>query len=89
MKMKLLRGYFRAKGLLEDFAKEERGAADIIAIILIIVVVIGLAAFFRDGIKEVVTNLMERIKGEAGGFQSWFLLHFAELSVHRKDAVYG
>lgn len=70
MKMKLLRGYFRAKGLLEDFAKEERGAADIIAIILIIVVVIGLATFFRDGIKEVVTNLMERIKGEAGGFQS-------------------
>jgi len=61
MKMKLLRGYFRAKGLL---------GAEIIAIILIIVVVIGLAAFFRDGIKEVVTNLMERIKGEAGGFQS-------------------
>ena len=70
MKMKLLRGYFRAKGLLEDFAKEERGGAEIIAIILIIVVVIGLAAFSRDGIKEVVTNLMERIKGEAGGFQS-------------------
>ena len=70
MKMKLLRGYFRAKGLLEDFGKEERGGAEIIAIILIIVVVIGLAAFFRDGIKEVVTNLMERIKGEAGGFQS-------------------
>lgn len=70
MKMKLLRGYFRAKGLREDFAKEERGGAEIIAIILIIVVVIGLAAFFRDGIKEVVTNLMERIKGEAGGFQS-------------------
>ena len=37
MKMKLLRGYFRAKGLLEDFAKEERGGAEIIAIILIIV----------------------------------------------------
>ena len=70
MKMELMRGYFRAKGLLEDFAKEERGGAEIIAIILIIVVVIGLAAFFRDGIKEVVTNLMERIKGEAGGFQS-------------------
>ena len=70
MNMKVLRGYFRAKGLLEDFAKEERGGAEIIAIILIIVVVIGLAAFFRDGIKEVVTNLMERIKGEAGGFQS-------------------
>ena len=68
--MKLLRGYFRAKGLLEDFAKEERGGAEIIAIILIIVVVIGLAALFRDEIKEVVTNLMERIKGEAGGFQS-------------------
>ena len=65
-----MRGYFRAKGLLEDFAKEERGGAEIIAIILIIVVVIGLAAFFRDGIKEVVTNLMEGIKGEAGGFQS-------------------
>ena len=70
MKMTLLRGYFRAKGLLEDFAKEERGGAEIIAIILIIVVVIGLAALFRDEIKEVVTNLMERIKGEAGGFQS-------------------
>lgn len=46
MKMKLLRGYFRAKGLLEDFAKEERGAADIIAIILIIAVVVTLAGIF-------------------------------------------
>ena len=40
MKMKLLRGYFHAKCLLEDFAKEEIGEANIIAIILIIVVVV-------------------------------------------------
>lgn len=68
MKMKLLRGYFRAKGLLEDFAKEERGEANIIAIILIIVVVIGLAAIFREGITEVVTNIMNAIKGKSADF---------------------
>ena len=64
MKMKLLRGYFRAKGLLEDFAKEERGAADIIAIILIIAVVVTLAGIFRKQITEIVESLMDRIKGE-------------------------
>lgn len=64
MKMKLLRGYFRAKGLLEDFAKEERGAADIIAIILIIVVVVALAGIFREKITEIVEKLMDRIKDE-------------------------
>lgn len=64
MKMKLLRGYFRAKGLLEDFAKEERGAADIIAIILIIAVVVTLAGIFGKEITEIVKSLMERIKGE-------------------------
>lgn len=57
MKMKLLRGYFRAKGLLEDFAKEERGAADIIAIILIIAVVVTLAGIFRKQITEIVESL--------------------------------
>ena len=64
MKMKLLRGYFRAKGLLEDFAKAERGAADIIAIILIIAVVVTLAGIFRKQITEIVESLMDRIKGE-------------------------
>ena len=49
MKMKLLRGYFRAKGLLEDFAKEERGGAEIIAIILIIVGI--LTTYYRVGIR--------------------------------------
>ena len=44
MKMKLLRGYFRAKGLLEDFAKEERGGAEIIAIILMVVTLLVIKA---------------------------------------------
>ena len=44
MKMKLLRGYFRAKGLLEDFAKEERGGAEIIAIILMIATLLVIKA---------------------------------------------
>ena len=44
MKMKLLRGYFRAKGLLEDFAKEERGGAEIIAIILMVATLLVIKA---------------------------------------------
>ena len=66
MKMKLLRGYFRAKGLLEDFAKEERGEANIIAIILIIVVVVALVGIFRTQLTEIVTGLFQQIRDQLG-----------------------
>lgn len=70
MKMKLLRGYFRAKGLLEDFAKEERGGAEIIAIILIIVVVIGLAAFFRDGTRKLLRTSWRESRARREAFRA-------------------
>lgn len=70
MKMKLFGVISVQRACWRTLPRRREAGAEIIAIILIIVVVIGLAAFFRDGIKEVVTNLMERIKGEAGGFQS-------------------
>lgn len=66
MKMKLLRGYFRAKGLLEDFAKEERGEGNIIAIILIIVVVVALVGIFRTQLTEIVTGLFKQIRDQLG-----------------------
>ena len=54
MQMKLLEG-------LEKLAKEERGASDIVAIILIIVVVIAVATIFRRELETVMETIMGKV----------------------------
>ena len=62
MKMKLLRGYFRAKGLLEDFAKEERGGAEIIAIILMVATLLVIKAVVSKKHAGVFAEMAEADK---------------------------
>lgn len=54
----------RIHNFWEDFKTEEKGAAEIVAIILIIVVVIGLAVIFKDKIELLLDNVM----GQADNF---------------------
>ena len=53
---------FRIKSWLSDFSEEDRGATDIIAILVMIVVVIAVAAVFREKLTEVVELAFERLK---------------------------
>ena len=50
----------KIRSLVEDFKTEEAGAAEIVAIILIIVAVIA-AAIFKDRIVELVNNIFDKI----------------------------
>lgn len=46
--------------------KEEKGGAEIVALILIIIIVIGLVALFGSKIKELVTGWLDQIGKDAG-----------------------
>ena len=54
----------RLHNFWEDFKTEDKGAAEIVAIILIIVVVIALAVVFKDKISE----LLDKVMGQADSF---------------------
>lgn len=47
----------KISNFLEDFKSEETGAAEIVAIILIICVVVGIAAVFREQISDLVNGV--------------------------------
>ncbi|MCI5699205.1 MAG: hypothetical protein MR308_02255 [Lachnospiraceae bacterium] len=57
----------KLKGCLEKFTKEERGASDIVAIILICVVVIAVAAIFRTQLLGAVNTVMEKLMNFVNG----------------------
>lgn len=55
----------QVKQQLQSFMKEEEGMG-VVEVILIIVVLIGLVIIFKDGITEVVNNIMNTISERAG-----------------------
>ena len=55
-------GACRLKGKAQELIQKERGASDMIAVALMIVVVIALAAIFRTALSEVVTSVVEKVK---------------------------
>lgn len=63
MKEKLLAFCLRRKldalNALENFAKEEKGASDIVAIVVIIVIILAVAVIFKDALITGVTNAMK------------------------------
>lgn len=58
----MIRAYLKANRKVNDIISDERGEVNMIAIILIIIVVIGLVAVFRDKITEVINLLIDKIK---------------------------
>lgn len=65
MKEKVIFGYFRFKAAcmraLESFRREERGDAGIVATLLMIVIVIAVAAIFREQLLKIVTEVFEKL----------------------------
>ena len=52
---------------LEDLMKEERGAVDIVAIVVMIGIAVALAVVFRSSISELLKNLFKTISKSASG----------------------
>lgn len=65
MKEKLMAGYWRCRlafaEKLNKFAKEERGDQTLVTIIILIVIIIGIAAIFRDQLTQAVTSTFEQL----------------------------
>lgn len=57
-----------AKKKMKDLFRNERGDTNIVAIILILVVVVGLAIIFKTQISAMVTKLWTKINGAADKF---------------------
>lgn len=53
---------------LRSFGKDERGDSHIIAVILVMIVVIALAAVFRNQITDIVNNLLSKAAGGGAAF---------------------
>lgn len=60
--------YWKAKEAFKSFLEEERGDSHIIAVILVLVVVVGLAVLFRQKISDIVTKLWNSITGALGDY---------------------
>ncbi len=62
-----LRGKMACRSALQSLKREERGASDIVAILLIIVVLIAVVAIFRQQLMNAITtafnSLNEALQG--------------------------
>lgn len=65
--MKLL-AYLKMEQMkMKDFWKEEKGAADIVAVILIVLVAVAAAWIFREQILNLINDLFDQINIEGFG----------------------
>lgn len=66
MQDKLIALYVAAQTRINYFLKKERGAVDIVAIVILIAVAIGLAVLFKDQLSGMLTDWFGDIKGAGG-----------------------
>ncbi len=55
-----LKATSKMRNFWEDFKHEEKGAAEIVAIVLIIVIVVAVAFIFKDKIMQMVNSTMNK-----------------------------
>lgn len=60
--------YWKAKEAIKSFFEEERGDSHIIAVILVLVIVVGLALLFRKNIANLLDDLWKKITGTTSTF---------------------
>ena len=48
---------------IEAFKKEERGASDMVAVMVLIVIIIALATLFHDRLKDIVGQILDSLSG--------------------------
>lgn len=62
----LIAKYVEAKMKMDSFLKNEKGEANIIAVILILAIVIALVVIFRKSITKMVNQIWSEIAGNLG-----------------------
>lgn len=53
----------KLNGTVEAFKKEERGASDMVAVMVLIVIIIALATLFHDRLKDIVGQILDKLSG--------------------------
>lgn len=53
----------KLNGAVEAFKKEERGASDMVAVMVLIVIIIALATLFHDRLREIVGQILDSLSG--------------------------
>ena len=54
-------------GAVEAFKKEERGASDMVAVMVLIVIIIALATLFNGRLSEIVGQILDNLGAFARG----------------------
>ena len=67
MNLFMLRLYTNLLQIRRDILKEERGAVDIVAIVILIGIAVALALFFKDQIAELMDGLFTQISDATSG----------------------
>ena len=62
-----MQAYVKALLAKQKFLEEERGAVDIVAIVVLIGIAVALALFFREGIGKILDGMFSSISSQAGG----------------------
>ncbi len=67
MTKKINMAAIRLKVFIDSFLHQERGAVDIVAIVILIAVAVVLAIAFKKGMGKVITDLMTQVAEKARG----------------------
>lgn len=62
--------YIAAYTGVKSFQKEERGAVDIMAVVILIAIAIALAIIFKERIKTIIENLFDNMDQSTKQFNS-------------------
>ena len=53
----------KLNGAVEAFKKEERGASDMVAVMVLIVIIIALATLFHGRLRDIVGQILDSLSG--------------------------
>lgn len=53
----------KLNGAIEAFKKEERGASDMVAVMVLIVIIIALATLFHGRLRDIVGQILDSLSG--------------------------
>lgn len=56
----------RIHNFWEDFKTEEKGAAEIVAILLVILVIVAVVVIFKDQLKALIKGVFSEVGSESG-----------------------
>lgn len=57
----------KLQGTLDAFKKEERGASDMVAVMVLIVIIIAVATIFNGRLGEIVGQIFDKLSGFVSG----------------------